>query len=745
MNTIIYIVFVALAWVAAMQVSVLDLKRMRGKINSRWMPSNTIAVVCTLLCIIAFAVDCWKEDILLMFIVDAVMLVLSAGWLWIMGKANVHAFWQAFLLIFVPLIIAACAMSLLGSLLLFPFAVYGFYYRNCPFGNLFGKKFLLISDGKSTEPVEEPTPDVEVEQALLESLQDFSLAGCQHEIKPTTRYNVEDEGIKPNGQEDVLCKVQQLIDHVGVGGGGSIYFPRGKYLFNKDQQHPAFLQINYSNVTLEGEVDDAGRPLAELVNCNSTVRGRKNPWLSPFFITTGESLQESNMFWGVQFKKKKDIVTHSSSLSDPGSDGSILSPDYATDITCDAKKGELTLRVKDASRLAGVKFIMVALFNNHDGDLIKDILCVEELRPEWGTALRAGEEMAPSYQTLLEVEHIDEKTRTITLTQPLRRDILLKYHPEIYAVEMLEDVTIKNLVISSKWNGLFRHHGFPIYYSVGQTQEMDYGWNGINMKRVAHGRIENIVFRNMSNPLYIMDSRNITAENILFTGYDGHQGIKIYEHACDNLLRKIEFRNHYADMMGGEGNAYGNVFTRVRYTNPYLKPVDYDFHGFSEGPMSPPSYNLFELVEGFAHIKAGGASFNQPASARENMWWNVTSEGGTIGDNLFIAGSKSKAKMMISALGHAIVGSIKRHDYHISNMWQAYKDRLITLREQEGVSPKFGHIFFAKHLLVGAKTQSVITPHPQSTVEVLHPQQTVSPLSLYEYQWAHTIGKHEAP
>ena len=65
-------------------------------------------------------------------------------------------------------------------------------------------------------------------------------------------------------------------------------------------------------------------------------------------------------------------------------------------------------------------------------------------------------------------------------------------------------------MVSSRWNGLFRHHGFPVYNSVKQSQEMDYGWNGINMKRVAHGRLENVIFKNLTNPLYVMDSRNIT-------------------------------------------------------------------------------------------------------------------------------------------------------------------------------------------------------------------------------------------
>ena len=59
-------------------------------------------------------------------------------------------------------------------------------------------------------------------------------------------------------------------------------------------------------------------------------------------------------------------------------------------------------------------------------------------------------------------------------------------------------------------------------------------------------------------------------------------------------------------MMGGEGNAYGNVFDNVAYCNPYFRPVDFDFHGFSEGPMSPPSHNLFINCYGFRGIKGAG-------------------------------------------------------------------------------------------------------------------------------------------
>ena len=151
---------------------------------------------------------------------------------------------------------------------------------------------------------------------------------------------------------------------------------------------------------------------------------------------------------------------------------------------CIRDRGERVLKVIDASKLQNIKYIVLALFNNPNGDLVHDILATEILRPEWGTALRAGDEMAPSYQDLMEIESIDEVNNIVVLTQPLRRDVELKNTPGLYAVEMLENVCICNIMVSSRWNGLFRHHGFPVYYSVKQSQEMDYGWNGINLSLI---------------------------------------------------------------------------------------------------------------------------------------------------------------------------------------------------------------------------------------------------------------------
>lgn len=735
--TILLLFFIPLI---AIQISINDLKLLSGQYNYKWRISNWISIICACIILASFVVDCLINRCNTIAYVVAGGII-SVTWLWLMAKWNTKSPAIGYLLIWFPLAISYCFFSLYDIITFSPFALYGFYYRNCPFGNLFGKRLLLLQHKSLKYPSLKKTNCGSQGHCEMDMLHipDFSFAGCHLADSLNLEipvYKVTDEGILPNTGEDVTQKVQLLIDKVGRQNGGRIYFPKGRYLFNMNKAERTFLQINHSNIILEGEVDDKGNPIAELVNCNHTLNGERNPWLSPFFITTGESLQRSNIFWGIQFKKKKNIITRSGSLADPGSDGTILTPKYATIVTKEASKGDSVLKIANAASLRGTKYIVLAMFNNPEGDLIRDILSTDTLRPEWGTAQRAGDEIAPSYQDLLEIKAINEDTQEITLTNPLRRNIALKYHPEIYSVDMLEHICIRNLKISSKWNGLFRHHGFPIYYSVKQSQEMDYGWNGINMKRVAHGIIENVVFKNLTNPLYIMDSRNVTVRNIIFTGYDGHQGIKVYEHACDNLFQNIEFKCHYADMMGGEGNAYGNVFSNVHYTNPYFKPVDFDFHGFSEGPMSPPSYNLFECIYGFTHIKAGGALYNQPACARENVWWNIETEGEKKEDNLFISYSylpKGKLRQYVSAIRHAMVKAMQKKTLSLSYAREEYHKRLAEMK-MTYINPKEHYKLFPKSIVVGTRSKSTVLSPYTDAVEIVCFGDFVAPYSLYSHQ-----------
>lgn len=450
--------------------------------------------------------------------------------------------------------------------------------------------------------------------------------------------------------------LQSMIDEVSQNGGGIVHIPAGRYIIEGN------IQINHSNISIVGETDEQGNPQTELICKTNLVNGSSNPWISPFFITTGEELQPSNIFWGLDFRKKKQIRIESSSLSDPGGDGTILTPEYVTNVIVDAKKGDYLLKVDDSTHIG--KYILLGMYNTSvDGNLLKDILGVSSFRPEWVMANRAGLEEAPSFQWLVKVKSILD-AHTIELSSPLLRDCLVIYSPVIFNATMLENINISNLKLSSTWNGLFHHHGLPLYYSVRQAQEMDYGWNGINLKRVANGIIENVVIENFTNPLYIMDSCDCLCNNISIQGFAGHQGLKVYCHSSRNKFNNIRFFTSFADMMGGEGNAYDNTFQNISYNNQHFVPVDFDFHGFSEGPMSPPAYNKFYHISGFRFIKGAGAVSHIPSCARYNEWHDIQWSGGHKYDTnryyMMPYRCKGFIEKYISAVGYTLVIMLKR-------------------------------------------------------------------------------------
>lgn len=709
------------ALLLGLQIQMSELRLLTGRYNYRVQAPQWVTFLSTLLALAVSVGHTWfvaRTDgslfadatsiivSLLLVLLPLVVFVLGEFILARLNPTASTSAWTFRFLLCVLLGLTPCATPLP----VVSYVLVGLYLRNNPFGIPFCKDLCLACHMRrkaTTTFAQMNYADDDPSASAVHPVTTYAGSRRSVDESALTRYNVTDAGITPNGLTDCSEAVQALIDRVGAAGGGIVFFPRGRYLLNSSGDD--YLQINYSNVILEGEVDNEGRPLATLVNCCRTSRGHKNPWISPFFITTGEALQPSNEFWGLQFRKRRDTVLRSNSLSDPGSDGSILSPAITTRVTAAAAKGTTRLTVDDA-RAVG-RYILVGLYNTTaDGDLIRDILGTSELRPEWTVANRAGDEEAPSYQWLVEVKTVVDD-HTLELVRPLLRDIDLRHDPVVCNVDLLEGIVIRNLCIDSRWNGQFRHHGFPLYYNIPRTQEMDYGWNAINLKRCAHSEVTNVVIRNFSNPLYVLDSRSVTVSHVSIEGYDGHQALKAYMHTCDCLFEEITFRAHFADMMGGEGPAYANVFRRIQYLNPVFKPVDYDFHGFASEPMSPPSDNLFTQILGFRYFKSAGSVTHLPSLARHNTWWNVKTEGERRGDPLFYAMTYREKKGLmrwIYALGFAVAVVQKTRRLSPSAFVGSVQQKLQSIDAMGFPRAEHRRLFFPDSHVFGIRTRGLL-------------------------------------
>ena len=727
------VVFVALgvvAWLMGIQVSHRDFLLLTMRYDYRMGMAQCISFA-GLLAVIAL--ECvMPASAMTTVVLTGAGLAVAFVAEWVLARLHSSRLAVTLLVRLLSVLLMAAAMVACGAMTVLPLAAMGWYVRNSGLGVVHRNPFVLACRLRRNPVARRNNRVTQVE--ISPSMPDFSHAGCQRHGEPSQRYVVTDYGIVPGSDRDQIEPLQALLDRVGQSGGGTIFFPRGKYLFNKCGKKQ-FLRINYSHITLEGELDAAGRPVAQLVNCGSLDRGHAQPWLSPFFITTGEQLQPSNQFWGLQFGRWHQVEMQSDSMSDPGSDGSLLSPKVSTRVTTTSPKGDDVLHVESTANVG--RYILLGMYNADDeATLLKDILGQPRLRPEWKAAMRAGVERAPSLQWLVEVKQVLDE-HTLQLVQPLWRDCAVENSPVVCSVEMLEDITIRNLRLSSCWNGLFRHHGCRHYYSVPQAQEMDYGWNAINLKRVAHAVVEDVVIENFTNPLCVTDSRNVTCRRIGIGGYDGHQGLKVYSHACDNLFSDINFYSHFADMMGGEGNAYGNVFSRIHYLNPCFHPVEYDFHGFSEAPFSPPCYNLFEQVYGFAAIHSSGPLHMQPACGRGNVWWNCVQEGERKGGNLLHQGHydvRLTFKNHLAIVARTVLAVVRRRALSPGSMKQCYHDALHAKRAACLLTVDEYAQFYTDFHFCGIQTVSDTAFTQSPSIHAAHWNTAISIPSLYDAQ-----------
>jgi len=567
-------------------------------------------------------------------------------------------------------------------------------------------------------------------------LPDFSYAGYKYNKKNDYEnefpiYNIADYNIKPDTGKDLTHQIQIFIDKIGEKGGGIIYFPSGKYCFNANRRKIKYISINHSNICIRG--DEKGKTI--FFSKYHSAQFNIVPWNSPALITTGTNIQDTKKFWGLSSLNPIRKKSVSSTIVYPDQDLDLYEPEIITKITSDHSKGANTLKIESTANIKKDDVILIAMYNtSDDGNLIKKLLNRSKFTKNQIAANSAGIEKAPSFQWMVEVKNIID-CNTIELYQPIRIAIETKFDPVIARAPMLRNICIENIHFKSGWDGLFKHHGFPVYYSNKAIQIMDYGFNAVKFCRVAHGYIRNVKIEDFSNPLCLEDSRNITAENIDITGHDGHRGIQVCCHSCDNLIRKINFSANYADMIGGDGNAYGNVFSDVKYWHYDNKYADIDFHGFGIDSFSPPAWNLFENFDGLQRIRGNGPEKRFPNCGINNVFWNINSHGFNDSTEVFIYNPLLKQTLIVRYIRDIV--------FFLINTLKKRKIDLSTFPEFDLSLYKSGethHSMYPDSIVSGyfsndAKlTINGTDGYNQENITVEALNSFVSPKSLYEAQ-----------
>lgn len=431
------------------------------------------------------------------------------------------------------------------------------------------------------------------EIGIASRLPDFSYAGYKYgevlipKVEGRT-FNVIDFGAVPNDKLDDTDAINKAIDSLGKTGGGVVFFPNGVFNINTDSTVTNNVQINHGNIVLRGSGSGVGG--TTIFSNNPMNQAEDNaPWLSPSVFHTGLNLHNTSSFFSVD-----SLPVFSKIMKNGKAGDSIISVEKSKDL----KPGDI---------------ILIALRNTTDeGDLMNDLMNPLKFEPFQTNYLNAGKQKAPSFQWAVEVSKIMGPNK-ILLKQTLRRDLLLKYKPTISKLPMLKNIGIEHFKFESAWDGNYKHHG---------NREMDYGWAAINLHRVSHGWIKNIHIDNYTQTTHLVNSRNITVEDIIITGKKGHYGPKMY-HSSDNLVQNIKIESAFTHGVGLEGCSFGNVFINIDFTHAST----IDLHGLSDAGFCPPMYNLFENIDNAEQVAGGGASQNIPHSGEYNTFWNVGIEG----------------------------------------------------------------------------------------------------------------------
>lgn len=400
-------------------------------------------------------------------------------------------------------------------------------------------------------------------------LPDFSYAGYHQGDRPIPEVpvaaSVKDFGAVGDGETD---DSQAFIDAIASVESGAILIPAGRYLINE----PLF--IRRSHVVLRGESRDS-----TVLYFPRTLRQA---------LRKGRDGGPHGWSWGGAWIWLHANRRTGDSNGPVWDDGALLS-----DVTVDAARGDTSVVVADASRIAPGQLVRLVQQESADGSL--------------SDALHAGIQLKgpcsvsrPDHQIVNWVVRVTAvEGNRVHFGRGLRSPASPKWKARLMeALPPVEEVGIERLTIE-----------FPLVKYPGHHREP--GRNAISFGSAFNSWVSDVAIVNADNGIHFWYARYCTVEDLVIGGRGGHYGINMGG-AQDSLTTRFVLENRSVHDTSNANLGNGNVMSWGRG-----QEINFDHH---RSASHENLYSQIDVGEVTRMWRSSATPSGHYAGAYETFW-----------------------------------------------------------------------------------------------------------------------------
>ncbi len=439
----------------------------------------------------------------------------------------------------------------------------------------------VVEDVVLDEPIAEDPPNTsslwkQYREALLSGeepeLADFSFAGYHWGEVPIPNaewkvFDVTRAGAVPNDGKSDRKAIFLAIEAAEKNGSGIIYFPKGRFLINKESDpHNEPIIIKNSRIVLRGA--GSGEGGTELfMERYMDPSDPKKLYSSPFMI---------------QFKGEK-----------PGG--------KKIRVVKDARRETRSIDLADATGFKVGDWVVLHLLNN-EPEIVAAFVAPYTPDPAWKKLVNQG-------VTIDEFHYvISVSGNRLTFKEPIHVDLEVSEGWEVQRCNPLEEVGVEHIAFTGNWKEKFVHHKDAIH---------DGGWSMLQLSRCVNSWVRNCRFTDVSRVLSVTGSATVTVEDLLIDGNYGHNAVSLHG-TSHCMVQRVDDRAGQWHAGGVAGPCSGNVFQHCSY------PEDTCY----ESHASQPRWTLFDNISGgWKYGRWGGAEGSQPNHLHGLVLWNYENTG----------------------------------------------------------------------------------------------------------------------